>query len=280
MELAKELKADYDAVISAHHPSDNHFDGGLSELDIVNAHYILSDYFLEKGEAVRFGVLNFNLLSSAVNRQFIEFGGVKKWKDPFLKMATLAFGLTMDHAFHDGNKRTALLSILLYLNLHKRVVTVPKQLLEELMVRIAAHQLHLYPSFQEFQAKDDAEVRFIGSKLRAWSRHVDTRLYTITYSELNTRLKEFGFYLDKPDGNTIGVYKTKAGLFGRDMKICMIGYPGAKKQVGEKDLKFILQKTGLTAKQGCDSDVFFHGSQPTYELLEEYQEPLERLKDE
>lgn len=279
MTLSQTLQEDYDAVVAAFHPSENCEDGGLSEADILKAHYILSDYFLKKGEAVRYGVLNFDMLSSAVNRQFVGFGGQVKWKDPFCKMATLTFGLTMDHAFHDGNKRTALLSLLLYLNNHKRVVNVPKIELETLMVRIAAHQLYLYDEFRDFNGKDDAEVRFIANRVRAWTRPVNNRLYTITYSDLNTRLRDFGFWIDKPSGNSIGVYR-KSSVLGIPKRVCKIGFPGWSKQISDKDLKYLLQMTQLTATYGCDSDVFFRFAQPTYELLEEYREPLERLKDQ
>lgn len=283
--LKPALKDDFDYIVRTFNPSDYKEDTTcLSEFDVVKAHYILSDFFLDRGEAVRYGVLNYNMLASAVHRQYVEFGGARKWTDNYHRMATLAYGLTKDHAFHDGNKRTALLSILLGVNLCKRVIAVPKDYLELLMVRIASNGLNDYKDFKKFKDSDDPEVNFIAQKIRNWTRPINTRLYTITFAELNTNLGKFNIYLDDPSGNTINVYKDveKKSLFSTKTvrkRICQIGFPGWKKQIGDYELRKLLNATGLDAKHGCDSEVFFNGAIPTYELLEEYKRPLERLKD-
>lgn len=280
------LKDDYEYVVKTYHPSEYKENNCLSELDVLKAHYILSDFFLEKGEAVRFGVLKYDMLASAVNRQYVEFSGERKWSDPFHLMATLVYGLTKDHAFHDGNKRTALLSLLLCLNLNKRELTVSKSLLEQLMVRIASNGLNEYKDFKKFTDTEDPEVNFIAQKIRNWTRARNTRLYTITFAELNTNLSKFHIYLADPSGNTINVYKDveKKYFFSSKVsvkrkRICQIGFPGWKKQIGDFALKKLLSAVELDAQHGCDSDVFFNGAVPTYELLEEYRRPLERLKD-
>ena len=282
--LKPELRDDFEYIVRTFNPSDYKEDNGLSEIDIVKAHYILSDYFLDQGEAVRYGVLNYNMLSSAVNRQYVEYGGIKKWSDPFHRMATLAYGLTKDHAFHDGNKRTALLSILLGLNLCKREITVPKEYLELLMVRIASNGLSEYKDYKRFKDNDDPDVSFIANKLRNWTRHRNTQLYTITFADLDTALQKFNTFLDTPSGNKIGVYqiREKKSLFStrkERKRICQIGFPGWTKQVSDHDMKKLLKEAQLDAEHGIDSDVFFKGATPSYELLEEYRKPLERLKD-
>lgn len=282
--LKPSLKSDYDFIVRTFKPSDYRVETGLSELDVLKAHYILSDFFLDKGEAVRFGILNYNMLASAVSRQYVEFAGEQKWTDPYHRMATLAFGLTKDHAFHDGNKRTALLSILLGLNLQKRELNVPKFFLETLMVRIASNGLGEYKDYKKYKDSEDPEVNFIAGKLRNWTRARNTRLYTITFSELNTTLKRFNTYLDDPSGNMINVYqdREKRVLFSTKtvrQRICQIGFPGWKKQIDDHSLKKLLKEAKLDSEHGVDSDVFFNGAIPTYELLEEYRKPLERLKD-
>ena len=285
--LKPALRDDYEYIVRTFHPSEYKENNCLSELDVLKAHYILSDFFLDNGEAVRFGVLRYDMLASAVHRQYVEFAGARKWNDPFHLMATLVFGLTKDHAFHDGNKRTALLSLLLELNLNKRELKVPKTFLELLMVRIASNGLSDYKDFKRFKNTDDPEVNFIAQKIRNWTRARNTRLYTITFAELNTNLSKFKIYLDDPSGNMINVYKDveKRSLFSSKTttvkkRICQIGFPGWKKQIGDHELKKLLTAVGLDAQHGCDSDVFFNGAVPTYELLEEYKGPLERLKDE
>ena len=194
--LKPQLRDDYDYVVRTFNPSDYRIDNCLSELDVLKAHYILSDFFLDKGEEVRFGVLNFNMLASAVSRQYVEFSGEQKWTDPFHRMATLAFGLTKDHAFHDGNKRTALLSILLGLNMQKRELNVPKSYLEILMVRIAANELNRYKAFKQYVNKPDAEILFIADFIRHNTRRIDKEVHSLTYAEFDTKLRQFKVWLE------------------------------------------------------------------------------------
>ena len=41
----------------------------------------------------------------------------------------------------------------------------------------------------------------------------------------------------------------------------------------------ILKTAELDPDHGLDSEVFFHGATPSYELLKQYHAPLSRLKD-
>ena len=281
--LSEQLKDNFEYEVRQFSPKEYTEGKGLSELDILKAHYILSDYFLKKGETVRYGLLNFGMLSSAVGRQYIEFEGKKKWDDDFQRIATLLYGLTMDHPFQDGNKRTALLSALWYLNkINREVIQKTVPLLEALVVDIAAHGLDERGDFKRNRNIDDPEIIFIAEKLRSWTRKVDKRMYTITYNELNTRLKIYGYYLENPSGNHIGVYKKKSGvfsLFRSDSKVGSIGFPGWKNQVGSGDLKKVLSMTQLDSNHGIDSAVFFKDATPSYDLLQQYNAPLKRLKD-
>ena len=65
----------------------------------------------------------------------------------------------------------------------------------------------------------------------------------------------------------------------KEAKVIQVGFPGWKKEVNEKAAKCILSACNITAEKGFDSDVFFNGEKPLYELIKEYREPLKRLKD-
>ena len=54
-------------------------------------------------------------LSSAVARQHLGFRGVSKYTTEAEVAATLFYGLCMNHCFENGNKRTALVSMLVFL---------------------------------------------------------------------------------------------------------------------------------------------------------------------
>ena len=121
--------------------------------------------------------------------------------------------------------------------------------------------------------------------IRRNSRKRNNRFYTITYKELDKRLREFGFCLANPHNNFIDVCKIgkKRGLFGLGkareelVRIAQIGFPSWKKQVGKGAIATIRRATGLTPDKGVDSETFFRGADPLYSLISEYHGPLERL---
>ena len=274
-------------MVREYRPSEICEKGCLSELQVLQNYFVLTDYFMKQKEKVFFGIKSFDLLSSAVNRQFVEFGGVKKWNSIYQKMAVLLYGLDKNHAFEDCNKRTALLSLLLQLDVNKLTVSCHKTKLEELCVRIAANELYKYKGFSMFMKYDEPEIEFIAHFLRTHTRQVNKRFYLITYQQFDTRLREFGFHFENPKGNYIDVvrdaYTKKVfGLIPKKSdakKIIQVGFPGWKKQVNEKAAKCILKECHLTNNEGIDSDVFFKGEEPLYSLIEEYKNPLKRLKD-
>lgn len=283
--LRKDIREDFEYSRRQYNPAVDCNGGLLSEYEIMKAHYILSDYFLSEGESVRFGIHDFGLLSSAVSRQCVAFGGKEKWNTPIHKIATLVFGLVKDHAFNDGNKRTALLSMLLALNKNKRQANCKKEIFETLLVRIAANKLSDYSEFKKFNGPD-AEVEFIADFIRRKTRKVDASTHSLTYEEFNTKLRKYNVWLGDPDGNYINVYQakpTKKTIFGKqksqnDRKL-QIGFQGWKKQINPKAMKEVLKVTGLTPANGIDSRVFYFDAAPEYKLIEEYYPVLKRLKD-
>ncbi len=298
--LSPDFKLDFERVLKKYNPRDYSESDGLSELDVVKAYYILSDYFHKEGEQMCFGIKNFNLLASAVARQEVAFDGYRKWTDEFDLMATLVYGLVKNHAFEDGNKRTALLSLLLFLDKKGYKMVRPKTELETLIVRIAANELSEYGSYQFSKGdkpEDDYKIEFISERIRKSAKKKDKRIYQLTYREFDNKLREFGVCLDNPEKGFIKVYRVeqveeqKASFFKRlflgsrdkreDRMVFLkrIPYKGKSKKVGLGTIKYVLQEAGLTEEAGVDSGVFFHNDPPEYELIKEYRDPLIRLKD-
>ena len=286
-QLLPVLKRDYNYAIQKFNPKDYVPSGMITEMDVIKAHFLIADYFMSEGEEVHYGIKNYNLLASAVDRQFVGYCGKDKWTDDYHKMATLYFGLNKDHAFEDGNKRVALLALLLYLDRVNLTIVCPKKEFEALSVRVAANQLYLYKQFRKFEQQDDAEIKFIAWMIRKNTRQKDKRVYSITFAELDQRLRKHGYWLDYDKG-VANVCKYKKGSLldffrgesrKKVVKVIQIGYPGAKRQVNIKALKEVLKATQLDERNGVDSQVFFKGAIPEYKLIEEYRKPLRRLKD-
>ena len=256
-------------------------------LDVLRAHFLIADYFYTEGYGIAgVGPRDPDLLHSAVYRQFVSYGGRDKWTTPYERCATLVFGIVKDHPFHDANKRTALLVMLYFLEKENRVPTVKQNSLEDFIVEIAENKLRKYRRQKKLIKKtDDPEIYFIADFIRRNSRKRNNRFYTITYKELDKRLREFGFCLANPHNNFIDVCKIekKRGLFGLGkereelVRIAQIGFPSWKTQVGKGAIGTIRRAAGLTPDKGVDSEAFFRGADPLYSLISEYHGPLERL---
>lgn len=250
--------------------------------DVLKAHYLLVDYFHQEGEQLVYGVKDLNILGSALGRQIVGFGSNNKWQKKEELCATLFYGLIKNYAFHDGNKRTALLILLFQLQKYGKTITIPQKELELLAVRVAASDLKSYTKFSKYVDEDDAEVKFLADFIRNSTRNIDRTTYLVTYQELNTLLRKYDYFLEDASGNYINVMKSiPAKLFtkGKKVKVLQIGFGGWKRQVHPKALKEVLKATKLTAQNGFDSQVFFKGADPLPALIDIYSGPLRRLKD-
>jgi len=285
--IATHLKQDYNRF--AKEIPDNEFEGStfIGYEDVLKAHYLICDYFENTtGERSLYGVKNFNLMGSALGRQTVSFGTVVKWTNPLDICATLFFGLVKNHAFHDGNKRTALLTLIYQLSKIGRVPCVNQKRFEKLTVQVAEGSIGELQEFKKFRSKDDPIVRTISYLLKRYTRKSDKNYYALTYREFQSKLKQFGCSLKNEHNGFIDVYApvTKRRLLGlyqktETKKVKQIGFSGWTKQVRLKAVKETLKATGLVADNGIDSQVFYKGAEPMYKLIQDFEGPLGRLKD-
>lgn len=255
--------------------------------DVLRAHFLIADYFFGQQSGIGgFGPKDLNLLHSAVYRQFVGFDGRSKWENSYERAATLVFGLVTDHPFHDANKRSGLLVYLYALHKMGRIPTSKQVDLEDLMVEIASGTLTKHKRLQQLSKRsDEATVLFLADYMKRNSRLRDTTHYTITFQELDRRLRDFGYCLCNPHNNLIDVsriIKKKSFLgFGKEQtklsRVAQIGFPGWKSQVGKGAIGTVRKQTKLTTADGVDSKVFFKGADPLNSLIETYRAPLQRL---
>lgn len=284
-----ELQPEYDRVVSQVEADPYSSQSTLGILEVIRAHYLIADFFLtEQRELGGIGLKDVKLLESALYRPWVEFGGVKKWPDPFDMAATTLFGLIKDHPFYDANKRTALLSILFLLAKQGRMPKCSKDDFENLTVEIAEMAIVKRSRYQELsESEEDPEVKYISYWLRRNTREIDDREYSITYRELRRILTKYGFSLENPNNNTIDLVQVQlrsgviAFFVGKETRtrIARIGYPGDTKQVGKGDIRKVRKLCGLTSRNGIDSQSFYNDVDDMTSLLSEYQENLRRLAD-
>jgi death-on-curing family protein len=135
--LTKEMREEFQRGLAEFDNSEVFDRHELSYADVLFAHFLVADYFRKSGERVLYGLKNPTLMGSAIGRQRTSWEGRLKWTDSTDITATLFFGLVKNHAFHDGNKRTALLCLLYQLFKNGRTPTCKQTEFEDFTVAIA-----------------------------------------------------------------------------------------------------------------------------------------------
>lgn len=101
--------------------------------DIYELHIQLKETFILSS-----GIRDENLLASAVNTPFQTFMGNDLYPSLYDKAAQLCYGIANNHPFIDGNKRTALHSMYVYLIINGFDITASQQEVENLIINVAA----------------------------------------------------------------------------------------------------------------------------------------------
>ena len=97
---------------------------------------------LEKTFILSSGIRDEKLLASAVNTPFQTFMGNDLYPSIYDKAAQLCYGIANNHPFTDGNKRTALHSMYVYLIINGYDITATQQDVENLIISVAAGRMH------------------------------------------------------------------------------------------------------------------------------------------
>jgi death-on-curing protein len=169
-----------------------------------------------------------------------------------------------------------------------RTIDTKQKDFEKLALCIAADTLSEYKSFKEkrYQKLLDKEIIFIADFIRHNTREIEKKYYPVTYQEFDRLLKRQGFRFAESHSGFIDVVgdaiqRKFFGLIANkyQKRYIQVGFPGWKRQINPKAVKEILKATGLTAENGIDSKVFFWDAEPLTGLIDQYKNPLIRLKD-
>ena len=112
-------------------------------MNTPNIQFTLQDIYelhiqLENAFVLSSGVRDENLLASAVNAPFQTFMGNDLYPSIYDKAAQLCYGIANNHPFTDGNKRTALHSMYVYLIINGFDITATQQDVENMIIDVAA----------------------------------------------------------------------------------------------------------------------------------------------
>jgi len=233
------------------------------------------------------------LLESAIARQVIGARDYLKYDTVWLNAATLTFGLCCNHAFHNGNKRTALVCMIAHLEKNGHTIFgVRHAELYSMIKDVAKHTLGDRPKPRgkpkaPTLRDSDHEVNEIARWLRKRARRIETQERRITGRQLRTIVAQHDFELRDPKNNTIAVCKRverRKGLLLRKTsdyeRICSIAYRGDTQLVALRDVRLVRKLCKLDDAHGYDSQSFYKSQDPVDVWINDYRNVLERLSKE
>ncbi len=236
------------------------------------------------------GVRSEQLLESAVSRQWTSLGDIRKYPEPIDNASTLLYGLCGDHPFHNGNKRTALVAMLAHLDKNKLTVYGANQKdLYGFMLNVASHKIGISRDKRrrrpERRRDTDEEVAAISAWLSRRVDRVARGEKEVTYRDLNIIIQRFGYSLSSPKNNSIDIVKQETitkGLVRKktvevSKRVGNIPYPGERKIVSVRTIKYVRKLCKLTEEDGVDSDAFYYDTAILYGFVNKYRKVLRHL---
>lgn len=275
-ELARLYQRDARTILSYPYQS-NGERWQLSPIDVLRTHYVVVNFCIDEniGQPIGgIGPRSFDLLMSAVDRQYVQYEGHQKWSDIYHSIGTLVFGIVKNHPFYDANKRTGLLTLIYALYKAGRYYTGDKNQIENIMVSLADDSLHLIDDYESIDEDEDKVIQFLARHIDKNSRDIDKRVYTITYRELATKLKRFNYGIENPEKNYIDLIFSEGDT---KQRVAKIGFPGWSRQVAKGDMRKILDSCNLVQERGIDSEVFFHEEDPISYFASDYSSQIRSL---
>lgn len=230
-------------------------------------HEYLVEYFKDSEDPVSPpGIKNIETLESAVARPFMSVGGQDAYVGVFHKAAALFHSIINNHCFHNGNKRTALLTTIVYLGDEGWWLTVDDENLFEFTRKAAAHEL--------CDNRND-ELDHIAEYFRINTRKRKKGEHQLTLRDLREILTGFGYEIDtRVDGRTLDIYKD--GEF--KTTILQKGSKG-KENYDKQYIGRLRRKLKLTAEYGVDSFEFY-GSKGFRSTLGNYMKMRDKVMRE
>lgn len=257
----------------------------LSPEEVMSIHEVLAADFARAADPISpAGVKSEHLLESAVSRQHTGYSGKLKYDTPTLSAAALTYGVCCNHPFHNGNKRTGLVSLLCHLDKNNFTFNenVAHDQLYDFMLKVASHGFSNSPSTSTDQS--DYEVDEMARWIRKRIRRVESGERPVTYRELRTILQDHGYFLEDPHDNTIDVVKYEdvkswLGLKTTKQRIRVqrMSWPGEGRVVGRGLLRDLRRRCNLSEEHGVDSKMFYAKAHPIDHFVSKYRGTLRRL---
>lgn len=250
-------------------------DAYLTKDDVLEIYEALVSDFAQSSDPIQpVGVKDHSLLESAIWHQHTSFERYTKYPTAETSAAAVMYALSHNHPFYNGNKRTAIVAVLVLLDRHNICLMCDQSDLFKVSVQLANHTLvpskNLYP---------DAEIYTLAKWIHKKSKVMKKGERPITLKKLRYILRRYGCEIQS-DGTVTRYIKT--GFFA-DSKILeakrAISYTQPEgEEVDKGVVKSLREDLKLTADDGIDQGSFYEGTGLVpADFIDRYRTLLRRL---
>lgn len=253
----------------------------LTEDEVIGIHHALVRDFAHSPDPVDPpGVKSKNMLGSAVFRPHTSLGAFRKYSSIETAGAALLFSLVNNHPFHNGNKRTALVALLVFLDENGQMLTCAEDDLFRLLLRIAQHRVAEKPL-----AEPDEEVYEIARWICRNARFIEKGERPIPWRKLKQVLTSYGctFQPHGQRGRKLQICRTvkRTSFFGREKQEHLKAnekHWEDGNDVPKPMVKRIRQALQLDEEHGIDSRAFYGEEiRDIHDFIVQYRKTLSRL---
>ncbi|MFF0175010.1 type II toxin-antitoxin system death-on-curing family toxin [Micromonospora profundi] len=252
----------------------------LSEQELLAIHgALVEDFNMSEDRIDPPGPRDRGLVASAVMRPQTAVGDVRKYESIEMAAAAFLHSVVHNHAFHNGNKRTALVAMLVFLDENDVTVTCHEDDLFKFVLRVAQHRL--VP--KSWDQRSDREVIEIAKWIKQNSRAVDRAERLIKWYRLRQILGSYGCTLRHAKvGNRMNIERSVAErrLFGitrvRKLEV-QVAYRNEGQEVERDTIRRIRRSLHLDEEYGLDSEIFYGGASAPSDFIVAYKKTLRRL---
>ncbi len=251
----------------------------LTDEEIERIHWAIAEDFKKVDDPIYpAGVRDKNLLSSAANRPQTSLGNDAKYPTVEMAGAALLHSLVLNHPFHNGNKRTALVALLVFLDENGYWLTCKQNELFQFVLQLAKHAL-----VKETSDRADREVLSAAHWIRARDRQLDKTERPIKWWRLRHILLEYGCEFSNPNtGNRINISRRveRKSRFSRPRPFVLstqVHYSDEGSEADRSVVARVRHDLELEPANGVDSAIFYGKADRIDEWIDTYRGTLRRL---
>ncbi len=254
----------------------------ISDEQVAAIHFALVEDFLTYSDPIEpAGIRSTNLLASALYRPHTAIDGVLKYPTVEMAGAALLHSMVLDHPFHNGNKRTGVVALLVFLDENGFMLMCDEDELFRLVIQLAQHVLVAGPRHE----LADREALAIARWLKSNSRLVETGDRPLPWRRLTRILTQYNCDLSfPPGGGRVNISRTveqRSRFLGRpktrDLRT-QLHYVDDNRDVDQRLLHKLRHDLELDEAHGIDSRAFYdHAPASPGEFIVKYRKTLRRL---